>query len=267
MEKKKRDRSFEAFEKSPKTFGKSQKNRGNEKNRKRENSSEKVNAWKRDKGLKKVNAWKKEKNPGKEKDKKVEKEFWKPGNMLYPLPAVLVSCQRPGEKPNILTIAWTATICSNPAMISVSIRPERHSYEIIRETREFVVNLTTKELTLATDLCGVRSGKEIDKFETAHLTPGKCQKISAPLIMESPVNMECRVKKMIPLGSHVMFIAEVLGVHVSKEYLNEKGSLQLQKTGLMAYSHGEYYELGRKIGSFGYSVQKKSMKAKRHSNS
>lgn len=188
----------------------------------------------------------------------MSKEFWKPGNMLYPVPAVMVSCKREGEKPNIITIAWAGTISSDPAMVSISIRPERHSYQIIKETGEFVVNLTTKELAYATDWCGVKSGRDVDKFKEMKLTAGKAEKLAhAPIIEESPVNIECKVKDVIDLESHHMFLAEVAGVQVSREYMNETGKFELNQLGLVAYSHGEYFELGEKIGKFGYSVKKK----------
>lgn len=177
--------------------------------------------------------------------------------MLYPLPAVMVSCAREGEKPNIITAAWVGTICSDPAMVSVSIRPERYSYGIIRETGEFVINLTTESLAFATDYCGVRSGRDVDKFKEAGLTPGKAQHLGlAPIIEESPVNIECRVTEVKELGSHHMFLAEVLGVTVDEEYLNEKGRFELNQTGLLAYSHGSYLRLGEPCGSFGWSVRK-----------
>lgn len=178
--------------------------------------------------------------------------------MLYPLPAVMVSCGREGEKPNIITLAWVGTVCSDPAMVSISVRPERYSYDIIRETGEFVINLTTKKLAYATDYCGVKSGRDVDKFAQLHLTPGKAQRLkTAPAILESPVNIECRVTEVKELGSHHMFLAEVLGVTVDEEYLDEKGKFELNQTGLLAYSHGEYFTLGEKCGSFGYSVRKK----------
>ena len=186
------------------------------------------------------------------------KQFWKPGNMLYPLPAVMVSCQREGEKPNIITAAWVGTVCSDPVMVSVSVRPQRYSYDIIRETGEFVINLTTEALAKAADYCGVRSGRDVDKFKEMHLTPCASGKISAPGIMESPVNIECRVKEIIKLGSHDMFLAEVVGVDVDEEYLDENGKFHLNETGLIAYSHGEYFTLGNCVGTFGYSVRKKS---------
>ena len=188
----------------------------------------------------------------------MKKQNWKPGNMLYPLPAVMVSCAREQEKPNIITLAWVGTICSDPAMVSISVRPERYSYDIIRESGEFVINLTTKELAFATDYCGVRSGRDVDKFAEMRLTPGKAQHLQyAPVIEECPVNIECRVKEIKELGSHHMFIAEVLGVTVDEAFMDEKGKFELNKTGLLAYSHGEYFTLGEKCGSFGYSVKKK----------
>ncbi len=185
------------------------------------------------------------------------RQNWKPGNMLYPLPAVMVSCQRPGEKPNIITLAWTGTICSSPAMVSISVRPERYSYDIIRETGEFVINLTTEKLTRATDWCGVRSGRDFDKFKEMNLTAGKSVHVAAPLIEESPVNLECRTTQVLELGSHHMFIAEIVGVDVDERYLDEDGKFRLNEAEPMVYSHGEYFGLGKKLGSFGYSVRKK----------
>lgn len=185
------------------------------------------------------------------------KQFWKAGNMLYPVPAVMVSCNREGEKPNIITVAWAGTVCTNPAMLSISVRPERYSYDIIKETKEFVVNLTTKELTYATDYCGVRSGRDVDKFKEMKLTPQPSQKIKAVGIAESPVNIECKVVEIKELGSHHLFLAEVVGVTVEDSYMDEKGKFHLNDIGLVAYSHGEYFELGEKLGKFGYSVQKK----------
>ncbi len=187
----------------------------------------------------------------------MKKETWKPGNMIYPLPAVMVSCCRPGERPNILTVAWTGTICTNPAMVYISVRPQRYSYDIIRETGEFVINLTTKKLARATDYCGVRSGRDVDKFEKMHLTAVAADHVGAPLIEESPVNIECRVTEVKELGSHHMFLAEVLAVHVDASYMDRRGKFELNQSGLLAYSHGEYRELGRAIGTFGYSVRKK----------
>ena len=185
------------------------------------------------------------------------KQTWKPGNMIYPLPAVMVSCKRPGEKANIITIAWAATVCTNPPMLSVSIRPERYSYEIIKETGEFVVNLTTKDLAWATDYCGVKSGRDIDKFKEAGLTEQECNVVACPGIAECPVNIECKVVEVKELGSHAMFLAEVVSVQVDDSLMDETGKFHLNASGLMAYSHGTYKELGADIGTFGYSVKKK----------
>lgn len=187
----------------------------------------------------------------------MKKQEWKPGNMLYPVPAVMVSCGREGEKPNIVTVAWAGTICSDPVMVSISVRPERYSYDIIKETGEFVINLTTKELTKATDWCGVKSGRDVDKFKEMNLTAGKAGHLEhAPIIAESPVNLECRVTEIRELGSHHMFLAEVVGVQVSEKYMDANGKFELNSTDLVAYSHGEYFVLGEKIGKFGYSVKK-----------
>ena len=184
------------------------------------------------------------------------KQTWKPGNMLYPLPVVMVSCKRPDEKPNIVTVAWAGTICSDPVMLSISVRKERYSHAIISETGEFVVNLVNSDLTYATDYCGVKSGKDVDKFKEMKLTPCAVEGVSAPGIAESPVNLACKVRQVIPLGSHDMFIAEVVSVQVDDKYMNETGRFELNKADLVAYSHGEYYNLGEKLGSFGYSVKK-----------
>ncbi|MDO5349199.1 MAG: flavin reductase family protein [Lachnospiraceae bacterium] len=192
-----------------------------------------------------------------------QKEAWKPGNMLYPVPAVMVSCQRPGEKPNIITVAWAGTTCSSPAMVSISVRRERYSYDMIKESGEFVINLVTKELTFATDYCGVKSGRDVDKFQEMKLTPLPSRHVAAPGIQESPVNIECRVTQVIPLGSHDLFLAEVLGVAVDQEYMDQAGKFHLNNAGLVAYSHGEYFELGKKIGSFGYSVRKNNTRRKK----
>lgn len=187
----------------------------------------------------------------------MSKVSWKPGNMLYPLPAVMVTCTDGKGNDNVLTIAWTGTICSDPAMLYISVRPSRYSYAMIKETGEFVVNLTTHDLVHATDYAGVRSGKDEDKFSATGLTRGTCQVVKAPLIEESPVNIECQVTDMIPLGSHDMFIARVVNVNVSEEYLDETGKFDLEKANLLAYSHGTYYDLGKQLGTFGYSVRKK----------
>lgn len=188
------------------------------------------------------------------------KQSWKPGNMLYPVPAVLVSCRDKAGNDNVLTIAWAGTICSDPPMLSISLRKERHSYPMIEKSGEFVVNLTTKSLVEATDYCGVRSGRDEDKFAAMHLTKGEAEKVNAPIIMESPVNIECKVKQVLELGSHDMFIAEVVNVQVSDELLDENGSFKLQDAELLAYSHGEYYELGNKLGTFGFSVKNPAKK-------
>lgn len=187
-----------------------------------------------------------------------QKEVWRPGNMLYPLPAVMVSCARAGEKPNIITVAWAGTVCSSPAMVSISVRPERYSHDIIEESGEFVINLVTEKLIRSCDWCGVKSGRDVDKFESCRLTARRAEKLtSAPVIGESPVNIECRVTQKIPLGSHDLFLAEVVSVDIDPSYMDEKGRFELNRSGLITYSHGEYYTLGRKVGSFGYSVRKK----------
>lgn len=177
--------------------------------------------------------------------------------MIYPLPAVLVSCGETPEEYNMLTVAWTGTICSDPAMCYISVRPERHSYEIIKRTGEFVINLTTESLARATDWCGVRSGKDYDKWKQMGLTPAPAAVVKAPIIEQSPVSIECRVKQIIPLGTHDMFIAEVVNVMVDEQYLDEKGMFDMVRAGLMAYSHGEYFTLGKSLGHFGWSVRKK----------
>lgn len=191
------------------------------------------------------------------------KQSWKPGNMLYPLPAVMVSCQGNDQKPNIITVAWAGTVCTNPPMLSISVRPERYSYHLIEESGEFVVNLTTKALVKATDFCGVRSGRDVDKFKECHLTPLPSKQIHAPGIAESPVNIECKVREVKPLGSHTMFLADVVGVTIDDTLLDEKNKFDLNAAGLVTYSHGEYYLLGQKLGTFGYSVTKKATAAKR----
>ena len=186
------------------------------------------------------------------------KELWKPGNMVYPLPAVMVSCADKEGHDNIITIAWTGTICTNPAMLYISVRPTRYSYHLIRESGEFVVNLTTKDLVKATDWCGVRSGRDVDKWSEMHLTRGNAQTlIYAPIIEESPVNIECQAVKVEELGSHHMFLAKVTGVQVDDRFMQDNGKFALNKTGLLAYSHGEYFDLGKSLGTFGYSVKKK----------
>lgn len=192
------------------------------------------------------------------------KEIWKPGTLIYPVPAVLVSCGSEKKEYNIFTASWTGTICTDPAMCYVSIRPERHSYDIIKKNMEFVINLTTKRLARATDWCGVRSGRDYDKFKEMKLTPIKGSKIKAPLIKESPINIECVVKEIKPLGVHDMFIAEVLAVNADKKFLDpETGAFNLQAADPICYSHGKYYTLGEKIGKFGFSVEKKKTRKKR----
>lgn len=185
------------------------------------------------------------------------KQKWKPGNMLYPLPVVMVSCADKAGNDNIITIAWTGTICSDPAMLSISVRPERHSYKMIEETGEFVINLTTEELAFATDYCGVKSGRDMDKWAAAKLTREKADIVSAPMIKESPVNIECKVREIIPLGSHDMFLADVVNVNVDDAYMEENGKFDLAKANPLVYSHGTYYKTGKKLGTFGYSVKKK----------
>lgn len=191
------------------------------------------------------------------------KQLWKPGNMLYPLPAVMVSVADKNGNANILTVAWTATVCTNPPMLSISVRPERFSYNAIVETGEFVVNLTTEELAFATDFCGVKSGRDVDKFVYLNLTKVKADKVKAPLIGESPVNIECKVKKVEKLGSHHMFLADVAAVHVDEKYIDEKGKFDLNMAEPIVYSHGEYYNLNKKIGKFGFSIKKKKKSKKK----
>ncbi len=193
-----------------------------------------------------------------DKKNKVNKISWKAGNMLYPLPAIMVSLTDKEGNSNIITLAWAGTICTNPPMLSVSIRPERYSYDIIKETGEFVVNLTTKELTYATDYCGVKSGRDVDKFKEMKLTKLASEKIKAVAIAESPVNIECKVREIMELGSHSLFIADVVNVRVDGKLLDEKGRFNLAKSELIAYSHGRYYELGKELGTFGYSIRKES---------
>ncbi len=189
------------------------------------------------------------------------KQLWKPGTMIYPLPAVLVSCGNEQLGYNMLTIAWTGTVCTNPAMCYISVRPERYSYQLIMQTGEFVINLTNRQLAKATDWCGVKSGRDTDKFEQMHLTPQKGKFVDAPIILESPLNIECKVKQIIPLGSHDMFLAEVLGVQASEEYINPKtGLFDLEKANLIAYSHGQYFTLAEQIGKFGWTVRKNKRK-------
>jgi flavin reductase (DIM6/NTAB) family NADH-FMN oxidoreductase RutF len=191
----------------------------------------------------------------------MSKVLWKPGTMLYPLPAVMVSCGSYPEEYNIITISWTGTICTDPAMCYISVRPGRFSYNIIKKNGEFVINVTTKSLAFATDWCGVKSGKDHNKFTEMGLTPVPASKIKAPMIKESPVNIECIVREIKELGSHHMFISEVVAVNGDEEYINkESGLFKLNDAGLICYSHGKYYETGSLIGKFGYSVEKKKKK-------
>lgn len=188
----------------------------------------------------------------------MSKLSWKPGTMIYPLPAVMVSCGSVPEEYNIITISWTGTICTDPVMCYISVRPGRHSYNIIKNNGEFVINLTTKSLAFATDWCGVKSGNEHKKFAEMGLTPVPASKVKAPLIKESPVNIECIVKEIKELGSHHMFISEVVAVNADEKYIDEKtGLFRLNDAVLLCYSHGKYYETGQLIGKFGFSVKKK----------
>ena len=188
------------------------------------------------------------------------KQLWKPGNMIYPLPAVMVSVTDGEGHDNIITVAWTGTVCTNPAMAYISVRPSRYSYDMIRKTGEFVINLTTEKLAFATDFCGVRSGRDVDKFRKLNLTKEKAQFVSAPMIGEAPVSIECRVREVKELGSHDMFLADVLAVHADEAYMDKNNRFRLNDAGLLVYSHGEYLAGGRKVGTFGYSVKKKQQK-------
>lgn len=190
------------------------------------------------------------------------KVMWKPGTFLYPIPAVMVSCGTM-EESNIITVAWTGILNTNPAMVYISVRPTRHSYEVIKEKGEFVINLTTKDLAYVTDWCGVKSGKDVDKFERMHLTKEKANFVKCPLIKESPVSVECKVKEIRELGSHHMFIAEVLCINADEKYIDEKGAFDISKCDLIAYANGGYYPLGNKVGKFGFSVEKKKRGTKR----
>ena len=184
------------------------------------------------------------------------KVMWKPGTFEYPIPAVMVSCGDM-EKSNIITVAWTGILNSDPAMVYISVRPERHSYNIIKGTGEFVINLTTRDLAYATDWCGVRSGSKYDKFKEMKLTKQKANLVKCPLIEEAPVSIECKVKEIRELGTHHMFIADVLAIDADEKYMDEKGGFDISKCDLIAYANGGYYGLDKKIGKFGFSVQKK----------
>ncbi len=190
------------------------------------------------------------------------KQHWKPGNMLYPVPVVMVSCGTKNEKPNIITVAWAGTICSDPAMVSISVRPERYSHKIISENKEFVINLVNHQLAYAADYCGVKSGRDIDKFKETKLTAVTSEKINTVRIEESPVNIECEVQDVIHLGTHDMFLAKVVNVTIDDRYMDKTGRFHLNASSLVAYSHGEYFKLGERIGTFGYSVRKKAKNKK-----
>lgn len=185
-----------------------------------------------------------------------KKVMWKPGTFLYPLPAVMVSCGTM-EKSNIITVAWTGILNTNPAMVYISVRPTRHSYNMIKEQGEFVINLTNQKLARATDWCGVKTGAKVDKFKEMNLHKQKANFVKCPMIEESPVSVECKVKEIKELGSHHMFVAEVLAINADEQYIDEKGAFDISKCDLIAYSNGHYYSLGKKIGKFGFSVQKK----------
>lgn len=186
------------------------------------------------------------------------KQTWKAGNMLYPLPAVMVSVRGKNGEDNIITVAWAGTVCTNPPMVSISVRPERYSYQMIKESGAFVINLTTEDLCYATDYCGVRSGRDVDKFKEMKLTKVEAEEISAPMIGESPVNIECKVEQVLELGSHHMFLAKVVAVHADEVYMDERGRFDLNRAKPIVYSHGEYFGIGKKQGTFGWSVKKKS---------
>ena len=192
----------------------------------------------------------------------MSKTMWKPGTFIYPLPAVMVSCGDM-EKSNIITVAWTGILNTDPAMVYISVRPSRYSYNMIKESGEFVINLTTKDLAYATDWCGVKTGAKIDKFKEMKLTKEKAKFVKCPMIKESPVSVECKVKEIRELGTHHMFLAEVLAINADEKYIDEKGAFDISKCDLIAYSNGNYYTLGKKIGRFGFSVQKKKKRRKK----
>lgn len=187
----------------------------------------------------------------------MKKITWKPAALLSPVPVVMVSCGNM-DNPNIITVAWTGIINTNPSMVYISVRPERHSYKLISEQKEFIINLVTRDLVRKADQCGVFTGAKVNKFKKFSLTPKKAEKVSVPLIEESPVNIECKVEKIIPLGTHHMFIAKVLAVDVDENLIDDSGKLELKRAKLVAYSHGDYLELGKKVGTFGFSVKKKA---------
>lgn len=186
-----------------------------------------------------------------------KKQIWNPGNMLYPLPVVMVTVTDKEGNDNIITIAWAGTTCSDPAMVSISVRPERYSYQMLKDTGEFVINLPTKDLCFATDYCGVKSGRDVDKFKELGLTKQAAKFVKAPIIGECPVSIECKVEQILPLGSHDMFLARVLAVQADERYMDDKGRFCLEKAEPIVYSHGEYFTCGKNIGKFGYSIKKK----------
>lgn len=193
----------------------------------------------------------------------MSKQVWKPGNMLYPVPAVMVTVSDGAGNDNIITIAWAGTINSDPAMVSISVRKSRYSHELLMKNKEFVINLVTKDLTFAMDYCGVKSGRDMDKFNAMKLTKGKASTVNVPIIEESPLNIECKVTDVLELGSHDMFLAEVTAVLADEKYMDENGRFDLNASNLVAYSHGHYFTLGENIGKFGYSVQKKNTKKRK----
>jgi len=191
------------------------------------------------------------------------KQNWKPGNMVYPLPAALISCGNIEGKTNLLTVSWLGTICSDPPMCYISVRPERFSYQIIKESGEFVINLTTTDMAKVTDWCGVKSGRNFDKFKECGLTPATATIVKCPIVNEAPISIECRVREIKPLGSHDMFIADVVNIIADDRYIDpETGAFSLAAAGIMAYSHGTYYSLGKRIGKFGWSVMKDKTRMK-----
>ncbi len=192
------------------------------------------------------------------------KEIWKPGNFIYPVPAVLVSCQDREGRKNLFTAAWTGTVCTNPPMAYVSVRPERYSYHMLRETEEFVINLTTEAMARDVDFCGVKSGRDVDKWRETGLTPGEASAVKAPIVLESPVNVECQVTEVLELGSHHMFLALVKAILVDEVLMDEKGRFCFEEARPLAYSHGAYCGLSEAIGSFGYSIRKKSTKTQKN---
>lgn len=194
----------------------------------------------------------------------MSKLVWKPGALLAPVPPALVSCGTM-DHPNILTVGWTGIVNTNPAMTYISVRPQRYSYDLIKESGEFVINLTTTDLVRAADFCGVRSGKTLDKFSVCSLTAEKASQVAAPMIAESPLSIECRVKSVTPLGTHDMFLAEILAVNVDASLVDSSGRLDLAKANLAAYAHGEYFALGRRLGTFGFSVKKPVKKNRKKS--